>query len=75
MDCLRNAFANRHPVALFFLFFFRVAAVAVYLLCGFFVSSCEFGALHQSLQQLANFAAFQQTCSLYDSKLLYPCCR
>ncbi|KAF7791918.1 hypothetical protein EIP86_002944 [Pleurotus ostreatoroseus] len=28
-----------HPVALFFLFFFRTAAIAVYLLCGFFTEN------------------------------------
>lgn len=31
----------RHPVALFFLFFFRTMAIATYLLCGFFSNSCE----------------------------------
>jgi len=30
---------SAHPVALFFLFFFRTAAIAVYLLCGFFTSN------------------------------------
>lgn len=32
---------DRHPVALFFLFFFRTAAIVTYLLCGFFSNSCE----------------------------------
>lgn len=31
----------RHPVALFFLLFFRSLAIVVYLLCGFFSSSCK----------------------------------
>lgn len=30
---------SAHPVALFFLFFFRIAAIVVYLLCGFFTSN------------------------------------
>ncbi|KAL1408844.1 Golgi apparatus membrane protein tvp23 [Vanrija albida] len=30
--------ASSHPVALFFLFFFRSAAIAVYVLCGFFTT-------------------------------------
>ncbi|KAK7694574.1 Golgi apparatus membrane protein tvp23 [Cerrena zonata] len=30
---------SAHPVALFFLYCFRVAAIAVYLLCGFFTSN------------------------------------
>ncbi|KAI0793437.1 hypothetical protein C8Q75DRAFT_750187 [Abortiporus biennis] len=30
---------SAHPVALFFLYFFRTAAIAVYLLCGFFTSN------------------------------------
>ncbi|BGO88606.1 Golgi apparatus membrane protein tvp23 [Rhodotorula toruloides] len=33
---------SAHPVALFFLFFFRCAAIATYLLCGFFSSSYVF---------------------------------
>lgn len=33
---------SAHPVALFCLFFFRSAAIATYLLCGFFVSSYVF---------------------------------
>jgi hypothetical protein len=28
-----------HPLALFFLFFFRTLAIATYLLCGFFSNS------------------------------------
>lgn len=32
---------HRHPVALFFLLFFRSLAIVVYLLCGFFSSSCR----------------------------------
>lgn len=32
--------ASSHPVALFFLFFFRSAAIAVYVLCGL----CELAA-------------------------------
>ncbi|THH34121.1 hypothetical protein EUX98_g38 [Antrodiella citrinella] len=30
---------SAHPVALFFLYIFRIAAIAVYLLCGFFTSN------------------------------------
>lgn len=30
---------SAHPVALFFLYFFRTAAIVVYLLCGFFTSN------------------------------------
>ncbi|KAI0932285.1 Golgi apparatus membrane protein tvp23 [Taiwanofungus camphoratus] len=30
---------SAHPVALFFLYFFRVAAIAVYILCGFMTSN------------------------------------
>lgn len=30
---------SAHPVSLFFLFFFRTAAIVVYLLCGFFTSN------------------------------------
>ena len=33
---------SAHPVALFFLYAFRCAAIATYLLCGFFVSSYVF---------------------------------
>ncbi|GAA5855141.1 hypothetical protein JCM8547_002397 [Rhodosporidiobolus lusitaniae] len=33
---------SAHPVALFFLLFFRCAAIATYLLCGFFSSSYVF---------------------------------
>ncbi|KAF9455706.1 Golgi apparatus membrane protein TVP23 [Collybia nuda] len=30
---------SAHPLALFFLFFFRIAAIAVYILCGFFTDN------------------------------------
>lgn len=40
---------SAHPVALFCLFFFRSAAIATYLLCGFFVSSYVFSVRAQSL--------------------------
>jgi len=30
---------SAHPVALFFLFLFRIAAIAVYILCGFFTDN------------------------------------
>jgi len=30
---------SAHPMALFFLFLFRIAAIAVYILCGFFTSN------------------------------------
>ncbi|KAF8225011.1 DUF846-domain-containing protein [Tricholoma matsutake] len=30
---------SAHPLALFFLFFFRIAAISVYILCGFFTSN------------------------------------
>jgi hypothetical protein len=33
---------SAHPVALIFLYLFRVAAIATYLLCGFFSSSYVF---------------------------------
>jgi hypothetical protein len=33
---------SAHPVALLFLFLFRCAAIATYLLCGFFSSSYVF---------------------------------
>ncbi|CEQ38802.1 SPOSA6832_00260 [Sporobolomyces salmonicolor] len=38
---------SAHPVALFFLFFFRCAAIATYLLCGFFSSSYVFSVITQ----------------------------
>ncbi|KAI8995564.1 Golgi apparatus membrane protein TVP23 [Trametes punicea] len=30
---------SAHPMVLFFLYFFRIAAIAVYILCGFFISN------------------------------------
>lgn len=42
---------SAHPLALFFLYFFRIAAIAVYILCGWFTSnyvlsvSCYFGTM------------------------------
>ena len=30
---------SAHPIALFFLYFFRTAAIVVYLLCGFFTNN------------------------------------
>jgi hypothetical protein len=32
-------FQSAHPIALFFLFLFRIAAIAVYILCGFFTDN------------------------------------
>lgn len=42
---------SAHPVALFCLFFFRSAAIATYLLCGFFVSSYVFSVRARSSER------------------------
>ena len=53
---------SAHPIALFFLYFFRTAAIVVYLLCGFFtnnyVLSVRVGNNHCTL--MINFRQYRQ---------------
>ena len=54
---------SAHPVALIFLYLFRVAAIATYLLCGFFSSSYVFSVSFHELE----------TCIELLLTILHPC--
>lgn len=46
---------SAHPVALIFLYLFRVAAIATYLLCGFFSSSYVFSVRLEELRRVVSW--------------------
>lgn len=56
-----------HPVALFFLFFFRSAAIVTYLLCGFFSNSCSFRPYHAPLDRPSDPSSPTSRCVLCES--------